>query len=546
MIKNAVYQNAVYKFKRLLPFVLYAFGLYLSLKVVLGLSKIEPDSIHSLILWYGVNEYGLSWVKDWLFTQDNWLFSLFPLHFIEFWILGPKLALIIVTGWVIFVASTIVAGLIALELKSKKSFYTIPVMLIFMGFYAHQSGFVSYSISHNITNLFGLISTLLLVRWIKTKKWHLIAFIFFFQVAGGLSDPWLIPAYILPTALVAVILFFKSGEPQERKQYLWLFVAMAVSIFFIKSLFFDALNFLQRMNFVIGDWETINSNAVFLIKDLGGLFNLLPGVKTNNFVSSCISLAVIIVLYATSVRLIIFDGLKGLTAERIAFFSIVFFSTGGIALAFLISDIPAADYSARFLINILYLITIAVAISFEENWHRLSILAKLFAITVASLFMIAGFFSNLDLLKEPSFLIEPTEPLELIAFLNKNGLNYGYGPYWGSTANVVTVLSNSQIRIRPVVFDKSSGRMIFGTRSQSSKRWYTSDDFPVNQKDFFVIVNNDGEECTVPQVCVNGLTQQYGEPSRVLTYRNSSILVWNHPLIDWSNSNYMEIKNVKK
>lgn len=539
-------KNTVYNFKWLLSLVFYAFGLYLSLKVVLGSFGVEPDASHSLMLWYGVNEHGLSWVKDWLFTQDNWLFSLVPVHFIEFWLLGPKPSLVIITGWAIFVASTIAAGLIGLELKSKNSFYIIPVVLIFMGLYAHQSGFVSYSTSHNITNLFGLLSTLVLIRWVKTKKWYLIALIFFFQVTGGLSDPWLIPAYTLPTALVVVILFFKSGKPQERKQYFWLFAAVAVSMVSIKTLFFGVLDFLPRMNFAIGNWETINSNAVFLIKDLGGLFNLLPGAKTNFFVSSFISLAAILVLYVTSMRLVVFDDLDSLAPPRLAFFSLVFFSTGGISLAFLISDVPAADYSARFLINILYLITIAVSVSFEENWHRTSILVKGFSITVVLLFMNAGFFSNLYLPKESSFLIKSTETHELIAFLTKNRLNYGYGSYWGSNANAVTILSNSQIIIRPVSFYKSSGRMIFGNRQESSKRWYNTDDFPVNQKDFFVVVNNDGEGCPIPQICINGLTRQYGKPSRILIYKNSLILVWNHPLIGWTNNNFVEIKSDTK
>jgi hypothetical protein len=536
-------KNTVCNFKWLLSLIFYAFGLFLSLKVVSGSFGVEPDTSHSLMLWYGVNEHGLSWVKDWLFTQDNWLFSLVPVHFLEFWILGPKPSLVIITGWAIFVASTIAAGLIGLELKSKNSFYIIPVVLIFMGLYAHQSGFVSYSTSHNITNLFGLLSTLAFIRWVKTKKWHLIALIFFLQVTGGLSDPWLIPAYTLPTALVAVILFFKSGKPQERKQYFWLFAAVAVSMVSIKTMFFGMLNFLPRMNFVIGDWGTINSNAVFLIKDLGGLFNLLPGAKTNFFVSSSVSLAAILVLYVTGMRLVIPNGLA---PPRLAFFSLVFFSTGGISLAFLISDVPAADYSARFLINILYLITVAVAVSFEENWHRTSILFKGFSITVVSLFMIAGFFSNLYLPKEPRFLIKSTEAHELIAFLTMNRLNYGYGPYWGSNANAVTILSNSQIRIRPVSFDKSSGRIIFGNHPESSKRWYSTDDFPVNQKDFFVVVNDDGEECPIPQICINGLARQYGKPLRMLTYKNSLILVWNHPLIGWNKNDYVKIKSDTK
>ncbi len=524
--------STIYKFKSLILFFVYAFGLFLSLKVVLGMRGADPDTYHSIMLWYGVTEHGLSWVKDWVFTQDNWLFSLVPIHFFEFWIFGPKLSLVIVTGWMIFVASTIISGLIALELKAKKSFYIIPIVLIFMGFYAHLYGMVSYSTTHNITNLFGIFSIYILIKYIKSKKNNLITLVFFCQILSGLSDPWMIPSYTLPIALVAIILFFKSNVLQEKKQYIWLFSTMIISILLIKTQFLGLLDFLPKMHFSIGNWEVINLNTIFLIKDLGRLFNIIPIIKTNLVLSGFISLIVIIILYIISMRLVF---IKDISLNKFVFFVFAFFSIGGISLAFLISDVPATDFSARFLINIPYLAAIIIFVSFEKNWSRISNFLRLFSLITVSLFIISGFLSNVHFLKYPGFSINQQGLDTVINFLTKNGLNYGYGPYWGSRANAVTGLSNSQIIIRPVFFNKTSGKLIFGGRPESSKRWYQTNDAPVKQKNFFVVVLNDGEECPVVQVCVNGLNQQFGKPLKVLNFGDALILVWNHPLLNWSN-----------
>jgi hypothetical protein len=524
--------STIYKFKYLILFFVYAFGLFLSLKVVLGMRGPDPDTYHSIMLWYGVNEYGLSWIKDWIFTQDNWLFSLVPIHFFEFWIFGPKLSLVIVTGWIIFVASTIISGLIALELKAKKSFYTIPIVLIFMGFYAHLYGMVSYSTTHNITNLFGIFSIYILIKLIKSKNNHLITLIFLCQILSGLSDPWMIPSYTLPIALVAVILFLKSNVFQEKKQYIWLFSTMIISIVLIKTQFLGLLDFLPKMHFAIGNWEVINSNAIFLIKDLGRLFNIIPIINTNLFIFGFISFMVVMILYVISMYLVFS---KDISPNKFVFFVFVFFSIGGISLAFLISDVSATDLSARFLINIPYLATIIIFVSFEKNWYRISHLLKFFSLITASLFIISGFLSNVHFLKHPGLSINPQGLDTVVSFLTKNGLNYGYGPYWGSRANAVTGLSQSQIIIRPVLFNKTSGQLIFGGRPESSKRWYQTNDAPVNQKNFFVVVRNDGEECPVVKVCVNGLNQQFGKPLKVLKFGDALILVWDHPLLNWSN-----------
>ena len=123
---------------------------------------------------------------------------------------------------------------------------------------------------------------------------------------------------------------------------------------------------------------------------------------------------------------------------------------------------------------------------------------------------------------------------DLLRFLSDNKLNYGYGPYWGSQANAATWLSDFKVRIRPVVFDRTTGAMSGGNRAQSSRLWYLPGDAPPHQSNYFVFIRNDGEECPDPSVCVNGVISQFGPPERTLQYKDAAVLVWSHPLLQSS------------
>jgi len=83
ILKSANYKTASNKQKyfRMAFVILFSIGLFGSLKTTFGLFGINPDSSHSAMLWYGIRDHGMNFIKEWLFTPDNWLFSLFPIHF---------------------------------------------------------------------------------------------------------------------------------------------------------------------------------------------------------------------------------------------------------------------------------------------------------------------------------------------------------------------------------------------------------------------------------------------------------------------------------
>ncbi|HYA26901.1 MAG TPA: hypothetical protein VEE82_02780 [Thermodesulfovibrionales bacterium] len=509
--------------------VLFSIGLFGSLKTTFGLFGVDSDTSHSAMLWYGIHDHGMNFIKEWIFTSDNWLFSLFPIHFLLFTIFGPKPFVVILTGWLIFIASVLLSGIIAKNLNAPKSARIIPIVLIFSGLYAHERGYLSYATSHNITNLFGLLSFYCLLKWIKVQKNYLLTLIVLLTVAGGLSDPWIIGAYTLPFSVASLFLFYSSRNMTERRAYCFLFSAMIFSLITIKTRIFGTLSFLPSFHFSIGSWNLVTSNAVNLMKDLGRLLNFLPGTHSNTFIPSLFSVVVFLFLMIRITDLI---AKRCLPQDhlRIVFYCVIAFSIGGMLLAVLVSDNPVQNYSGRYFINVLYLAVIGVTVVLELNWDTTSKVLKLASILAGVMFISAGIISNYHLWKVPGIIVKDNNVLGFIDFLSKNKLNYGYGPFWGSSANAITWLSESKIRIRPVSFEKITGRMVRGSRAESSKLWYLSDD-AVNQKSCFVFVKSDGEECPDINVCINGLVRQFGAPERVLPYDDGFILVWPHPLV---------------
>lgn len=505
-------------------------GIYGSLKVAISQYGIEADACHSIMLWYGVTAHGLPWLQDWLFTPDNWLLSLVPFHFMGFMIFGPEPAVVILFGWIIFIFAAFISGAIAWQLKAKKAAVIISLALLFLGSYAHESGFVSYPTSHNITNLFGLAALYLILRWSQQPRVLTLIAVLALLIAGAVSDPWMVAAYNLPAAIVGIVFVVRPSASIKREDGFQLLLVSVVSIASVKSKMFGMLAFLPSLKFALGNWATINNNAIFLLKNLGGLLNIIPFNKSNQVVPAILTLVAVLSLLSISVvKSVKYD--HKVNSSTIAFSWLATFSIGAVGLAFVISQVEATNRSGRFLLNCAYLIPIGLGVFVEHNWPRSSKSEKTICTVVIALFVLSGIVSNFETWRRPGFAIKDNGAFALIKFLKVNGLSYGYGPYWGSDANAITAVSRSEVVIRPVEFTKDTGMMIVGNRSQSSKRWYWKEDAPPNQKQFFVFVVSDAEECADVNVCVSGLTKQFGNPVRALKYGDATIVVWDHPLV---------------
>lgn len=520
-------------------------GVWGSLEIALR-RPLDPDMFHSILVWEGVREHGLAWLKEWRFTQDNWLFSLMPAQiFFASLFVNPSDA-IVLSGWLIFFLAAIISGAIAKQLGGKRTPIVVVVLLLLSNAYAHWEGNAAYPVSHNITNLLGLLSVWLILKWLSRPNWWLAGIVGVVQIIAGLSDPWLLPTYTLPSLIALALVGVKSNRNHSLKPKLLLFLLglIGLVLLVVKTRFFGAFSLMPVMHFSLGDYSTILNNAYYLVRNIGGLFALVYPVwdahlywpETNISYAVFSFLAILILFSYAFYRVLWASNQKG---DWVFFFTFAGLSIGGICAAYVISSVRA-NLAARFEINVLYLVVISLPVFFEAAWSKIGPKIKLFAATVGFLYCIGSATSLLNFILNSGWPANDKTANELIDVLKKNGLDYGYGPYHGAKSGVVTALTEAKIKIRPVSFNNETGRIAF-THPQTHPLWYTDSDYSDTQQKFFFYLPRDTPECPNYEGCRENLVRDFGPPSKVIPFNEGEIFVWNHALLSWGNSKPIKV-----
>jgi hypothetical protein len=508
------------------------FAVFVSFKTTFSAIGFDPDSSESIMLWYGIKAYGWRALTDWLYTSDNWLLSIVPLNFLSFYLFGPRPMLIMLSGWLVLAGTSIVAGFLSAELGARRAALVIPPVLLCVGLFAQAHGFFAYPVSHNVTNLYGLGALWLLLIWTRRPANAWLAGILALLAIGALSDPWMTPAYILPFVFVGVFGLIWPRLTVGRWQSAKLLMVLLVTLYVVKSHFFRCLDFLPAGKFVFGTWPLIENNAIFLIKDLGGLFNVIPGAKSNAMpaalLSLCLTAAAVLANLSSVIRMF-----RVGERQLIVFLVVAIWSSAAIIAAFVLANIPAGTYSARFLVNVEIFAIISFGVMVDIHWATLSSAKKLVSMTLITVFTLAGLVSTFPAWGKNAPSPSARKIETLIHLLRDNGLTYGYGPYQGSGSLAVTALTANAIKLRPITFNPRNGLMSTRPRRETFPQWYTNADLPPGQNKYFVIVLNDGEECADVPLCLHGLVTQFGKPEQILADGAATIMVWTHSLLGY-------------
>jgi len=566
----------------------YALGLYISLKLTFAVSSLDSDVVQAWEIWNGVHQHGLAWIPSFIFTQDNWLFSLTPIYFLEFWIFGaaPNTcpAIFIFTGWGIFLGSILLISLIAHELNFKKSALLLPLFFLFSGAYVYQSGYLVYPVCHNISVFWGLLTTWLLICYIRadTQVRPYIFLIFFINFINVFSDPWAEAAFSIPMGLIALILFFSSPKKSlERKKALCIIGILLLGEILKYALCLTIFSFLSPSDLIIPPAREILENLGWALVHIGGFFNFFSFIFFPLYLSAVLSFFILLSLIFLLVRADLQqaflkfkpwvqsykNNIPVFFLMGLAFFSCILISfLYAISLHSTYHLIHGERATARYLINIFYWVPLVIFILLEKRSQNF---LKYFLMLLGALYFISNLSSDWVFIKSPglfNFYIQDQKNMgSLISYLKSQNLNYGYGGYFSADADTLTLSTQEKIIMRPIQFDLFSGRPVFRERSWSSYNWYQSSDYPAGQKYFFVMI--DGENwalgCVSRALCLQGLIQTYGPPVKMLSteiipsYRPLvfnptnlatrpvepvSILIYDHPLLSFENKNYLNIK----
>lgn len=474
---------------------------------------VEPDSANSPIVWRAFITSGFYALDQWSPTIDNWYFTVYPVNFIVFYLLGNdgpsslKIATALFSIFIIFSASYLIK-----DLKGRVAAFISIIALTAIPAFNFTYGFIAHPFSHNSTNAFGFLCLIIAFFNIKYKSVTVALISSLVALMASISDPWFMASFFIPIVFSAWVMSYF-----EKKFIIHAIIYSIMCAIGLSNIVQISLGLPIHKLLLVTPAEMLE-NLKWTILILGRSLNLFFIDNTVSYVASFIIWLTLIVLYFS-----MYIKSKQKCLKSIFFNAFTALSIAGIVSSFIITY-QGPDYiSARFFVNIVFIAIIICVLGCFSN-----IKLPFFVIIWALLANSAFSYIKVTLpLHEQSPLV-----LRYIDFLKRNNLTYGYGSFWDK-ANTVTWLSGGYIHITPVFFNPSAGTIDFSSaRQQTMKFWHSSNFIKAAPQRQFIAVTlaADGERCTEWQTCIDGIEKQVGTPDEVLVFEDTKILVYNEPI----------------
>jgi hypothetical protein len=474
-----------------------------------------------------VQRHGLAFLTSYEYTQDNWLLSLVPLAFAQFSIVGVRPFFVVISGWAIFVTCTgLTLWLARGAIGRRLSLALLPFLLLCNENLLGWPDFLGYPITHNISLLWGLVAVLLARNWLVTGRITILIAASLALVIDGISDPWAMPAFVLPMVLGGGIHGLIGVDRTTRIRSAGLAAAAAAACGLCLTKCAGLLRFLPAEQFQPASWYQMNINAVAVLHIAGTMFSpfafLAPGWPITDAVTATV--IAVLTVYAGTVFIRCYRDLP----PPVLFVIIVsVLSIAGVTSAFILSVPEDVDVGGRFFFNVYVFLPVLIGIALRYDTGR-SGQWGVFVAVYAALVVLAGICSQPSAWAQTRVHIKDYGTVAFAAFLQANGLHRGYGDYFGTQSSAVTWVSHGRVLLRPVSLDPHDFHISPRAR-QASPFWYGADE-AARSASTFVVVGPVPLTCAVAQACIAGLTQQFGAPAKMLSYRDMKIMVWNRPL----------------
>lgn len=463
----------------------------------------DADAANSPIVWRAFLERGWDAFHQWQPTFDNWYFTVYPVNFTLFFLLGDDtlLPLVISSAFFIFIISACTSEIIRKNCSNNYGLLAL-IVVTFISPDLYRNGYFSHPFSHNSTNAYGFIIFSLYILSLRNRSVFIPLLISVLSLLASVSDPWLLASFFLPVIITEVAYLTCS---KGRKKSLFIYIA-----FFLIA----ASNVVQKFldlpvhSFSLADLPTMVDNF-----KLAALITskILPisTLSYDPFRYLVFLLWVLIVAYAALVCFMA-EG----AARYISIFAIL--SIMGIYSSSIIGDQTPHQ---RFYLNIVPMVIIICCLASSIK-NRL-IMAPIILSLATCLYSYASATVEYKLKQNP---VEG-----YISFLERNDLHYGYGSFWGMNMGV-NWLSGGGIHITPVYFHKKTGVVNFkDARVQTMKFWHRRDFIEGKPKRQFVSLKEGktGDQCPDLDLCRSGVESKLGKPDEVLTYEGMLFLVFN-------------------
>ncbi|ABI61544.1 hypothetical protein [Granulibacter bethesdensis] len=494
----------------------------------------DSDNAAPYVVWQGIRQNGLSFISSWHATQDNWLFSLYPFYYAAFETIGPAALSPAWAGWAVFVALCAMGGILTARLAGPLAGLTTAALMLAADCSAvAHPGYLAHPVSHNISLFWGLAGLLAACCALTPRnRWGHAGYILLSVLAfmiGGLSDPWLNGAMLLPAIAACGWVLITGSGIRERVVSVALAIALAGALELDRTRIFGQATFLAssapQMSFSPERaWPALKT-ALLIVP---AWFNPVPlghSALTDRLslpaIIACIAFAIATIILLLPLRRSLMDR----TSPQLRFITATaLLSYPAILVLFLLVFSDPAFESLRFFIAPFALWIIAGVSLAARRRADMAAWQQYGLTTYAVLIVIAGLLSGRESWSHP--LKADTQSMDgLSSFLVENGLSYGYGPYGEDSANAVHWVSHGKVTLRSVHAEAISGHITEGG-AQTSDTWYEASDIPPNTKDIFLIMPHHWFDCGKAGHCEETAVQQFGPPARILHYKDNTIMVW--------------------
>jgi hypothetical protein len=464
----------------------------------------DADAANSPIVWRAFLERGWDAFNQWQPTFDNWYFTVYPLNFAIFFLLGDDglQPLVISSALFIFIISVCVSETVRKYCGNKYGLLAI-IAITFISPDLYRNGYFSHPFSHNSTNAYGFVILVLYITSLRSNSVVISLVISTLSLLASVSDPWLLASFFLPI-LITEVIALACGRKNK-------FNIAVYALFFLIA----ASNIVQKVlglpihSFMLADLPTMFENlklaAIITSKILP-----ISTISYGPFEYFVFIVWVIVVAYAALMCI-----LEGGVVRYISIFALL--SIMGIYSSSIIGDQTPHQ---RFYLNIVPMVIIICCLA--SSFKNRLIMAPVILSLATCLYSYASANVEYKLGKNP---VEG-----YISFLERNDLHYGYGSFWGMNMGV-NWLSGGNIHITPVYFHKKTGIVNFkDARVQTMKFWHTPSFIEGKPKRQFISLKEGktGDQCPDLDLCRNGVESKLGKPDEILTYQGMLFLVYNN------------------
>ncbi|ORM78354.1 hypothetical protein [Pantoea eucrina] len=468
---------------------------------------VNADFANSALVWRNINDYTLSYtLATWRPTPDSWYLSVYPLHFLLFWITqsdGPGV-LIFATAIFCFMVCYGFASIVE-KTSTRAAFVACVFSIVFMPEIMYTHGFIAHPFAHNSTNAWGAIALLIYILNINYRRYFLTllsAFICLFTIS---SDMWFAPSFLIPIIITESLLAYRS-----RAGFLHALAYMFVFVIGYLHVIQKFLN-IEIQQMAIVSFDEMITNFKFLVLLIGQTLNIFFVQNEIAWVAS----------FSLWVALLIYVAVRSIIKMNSASYAVIALALSilGIASSYILINNLFKPSSVRYFVNILPCAVAVVLISTTGILRKAGYLVIGMLIATSLYSYQSGRIS--DFRKFDDFQ-------KYITFLDRNNLTYGYGEFWYNSMEINWV-SGGRILVVPAANDKEHGINAVYARPQTMRFWYDKG-IQSRTPDRQFIAFSKGYVCPDKEECMIKARKSFGEPDEILDYNNITLYVYNHKL----------------